>query len=212
MNAPAMMHKDGNQMKRDTRSRVNLMVLSAAVIIFCLSARVTAQTTQTQNSSPPVQAPAENFQIKQMGDVGQLDLRQDQVDKIRDIWVELNPERQAAVRQQRRAQIALNQAIESPTPNETSIAERSRELAEAQANTIRLRSVTEARILQVLTPEQRTRLREIRQRNMALRRERQQGVGNGLNQRQQGLQQRDPNNSLLTPAQRRALRQQQRKP
>jgi Spy/CpxP family protein refolding chaperone len=207
-----MMHKDGNQMKRDTRSRVNLMVLSAAVSIFCLSARVTAQTTQTQNSSPPVQAPGENFQIKQMGDVGQLDLRQDQVDKIRDIWFELNPERQAAVRQQRRAQVALNQAIESPTPNETSIAERSRELAEAQANTIRLRSVTESRILQVLTPEQRTRLREIRQRNMALRRERQQGAPNGLNQRQQGLQQRDPNNSLLTPAQRRALRQQQRKP
>jgi Spy/CpxP family protein refolding chaperone len=205
MNAPAMMHKDGNQMKRDTRSRVNLMVLSAAVIIFCLSARVTAQTTQTQNSSPPVQTPAENFQIKQMGDVGQLDLRQDQVDKIRDIWFELNPERQVAVRKQRRAQIALTQAIESPTPNETLIAERSREVAEAQANTIRLKSLTEARILQVLTPEQRTKLREIRQHNMAVRRERQQGAPNGLNQRQQG-------NSLLSPAQRRALRQQQRKP
>jgi hypothetical protein len=55
-------------------------------------------------------------------------------------------------------------------------------------------------------------LQEMRQQNMALRRERQQGAPNGLNQRQQGLQQRDPNNPLLTPAQRRALRQQQRKP
>jgi len=112
----------------------------------------------------------------------------------------------------RQAQRRLTEAVESPSPDESLIAQRSREVAAAQANTIRLRSVTEARILQVLTPEQRTKLREMRQRNMALRRDRQQGVGNGLNQRQQGLQQRDPNNSLLTPPQRRALRQQQRKP
>jgi hypothetical protein len=119
-------------------------------------------------------------------------------EKVRDIYLELKDQRQAAVQRLRFAQRALGEAIESPTPNESLIAQRSREVADAQANTIRLRSLTEARILQVLTPEQRTRLREMRQRNMALRRERQKGSQNGLNQQQQGLQ--------LTPAQRRALR------
>jgi hypothetical protein len=38
-----------------------------------------------------------------MGDVGQLDLRQDQVDKIpRHSGLKLNPERQVAVRKQRK--------------------------------------------------------------------------------------------------------------
>jgi hypothetical protein len=70
------------------------------------------------------------------------------------------------------------------------IDQRSHELADAQATTIRLNSLAEARILQVMTPEQRLRLREMRQRNQALRREgnQQQLPGTGLRRRQQGLQ------------------------
>lgn len=198
-------------MKRDTKS-IKLAALAATVMLFGLAGGIAAQTTQPENSSPMVQRQAADLPANQMTDLRPLDLQPDQIQKIRSINMELKDERQAANLKLRQAQRALTEAIESPSPDETLIAQRSREVAAAQANTIRLRSVTEARILQVLTPEQRTKLREMRQRNMALRRERQQGSPNGLNQRQQGLQPRDPNNPLLTPAQRRALRQPQRKP
>lgn len=188
-------------MRRETKSIVNLTVLSATLIAFCLGASITAQTTQTQNSS----APAENLQINQMGDLGQLNLTQDQVDKIRDIWDELKIERQTAGLKLRKAQSALNDAIESPNPDETLIAQRSREVAEAQAHTIRLRSLTEARVLQVLTPGQRMRIREIRIRNQALQAAaRQRQRANAMGQRQ-GLQ-GGAKNPTLTPAQRRAIR------
>jgi hypothetical protein len=65
---------------------------------------------------------------------------------------------------------ALAEAIES-NQNEALVDERSRELADAQAATIRLRARSEFRILQVLTPEQRVRLREMRIQNQALRRQ-----------------------------------------
>ena len=198
-------------MNRDIKS-IKLAALAATVMLFGLGGGIAAQTTQTENSSPMVQTQTADLPANQITDLRPLDLKPDQIQKIREINRELKDERQAANFNVRQAQRRLTEAVESPSPDESLIAQRSREVAAAQANTIRLRSVTEARILQVLTPEQRTKLREMRQRNMALRRDRQQGVGNGLNQRQQGLQQRDPNNSLLTPPQRRALRQQQRKP
>jgi len=191
---------------------MKLAALAATVVLFGLGGGIAAQTTQTENSSPIGQTQTADLPANQMTDLRPLDLQPDQIQKIRAINLELKDERQAANLKLRQAQRALTEAIESPSPDEALIAQRSREVAAAQSNTIRLRSVTEARILQVLTPEQRTRLREMRQRNMALRRERQQGAPNGLNQRQQGLQPRDPNNSLLTPGQRRALRRQQQKP
>ena len=81
-------------------------------------------------------------------------------------------------------------------------------MAEAQANTIRLNSLAEARILQVLTPEQRLRVREMRARNQALQTERQRQRRNGGGG-QRALQ-GGPLNPVLTPAQRRALRRQQK--
>ena len=198
-------------MNRDIRS-IKLAALAATIMLFGLGGGIAAQTTQTETSSAAAQAQTADLPANQMTDLRPLDLKPDQIQRIRAINMELKDERQAANFKLRQAQRALTEAIESPSPDETLIAQRSREVAAAQSNTIRLRSVTEARILQVLTPEQRTRLREMRQQNIALRRERQQGAPNGVNQRQQGLQQRAPNNSLLTPAQRRALRSPQRKP
>jgi Spy/CpxP family protein refolding chaperone len=129
-----------------------------------------------------------------------LNLTPEQIQKIRAINLELRDQRQAANQKQRLAQRALAEAIESPAPNEVLIEQRSHELADAQATTIRLRSLTEARVLQVLTPEQRIRLREIRQRNQAARREaNQQGLQRGVNA-----------TAPLGPNQRKLMRRQQR--
>jgi hypothetical protein len=74
-----------------------------------------------------------------------------------------------------------------------------------------LQALRQARMLQILTPEQRVKLKDIRdnqrRQNQALRRGNQQQTVNGLNQRQQLKRQNAP---LLTPAERRALRRQQK--
>jgi len=185
------------------------VILSIAFVLLGTSVAAFAQTTQIQNQTDPSQAQnaqAQNPQ-NQGNELRLLGLTPDQIQKIRAINLDLKDERQAANMKLREAQRALAEVVESPTPDENLIAQRSREVAEAQSNTIRLRSLTEARILQVLTPEQRIRLREMRQRNLALRRANQQPSPNGLGQRQ-GLQR--GNAPMLPPNQRKAIRRQQK--
>jgi len=194
-------------MKLGMKSTLKLLILNVTVLLLgSWSAAIgqTSPTTPAQTPTEPVPAQTQPLPPNQLNDLAPLNLTPDQIQKIRDINLELKEERQAANQRLRKAQRALTEAIESPNPNETLIAERSREVADAQANTIRLRSLTEARILQVLTPEQRARVREIRLRNQQAQqaaRERQRG--NALGPR--GLP-RNINNQTLTPAQRRALR------
>jgi hypothetical protein len=70
-----------------------------------------------------------------------------------------------------------------------------------------LTALRQARVLQILTPEQRVKLREIRERNQALRR--QQLGPNAVGPR---AQMKNPGTQPLTRAQRKALRQQKVKP
>jgi Spy/CpxP family protein refolding chaperone len=197
-------------MKRNSKTGGTLIL---GIVSMMLGSCVTllAQQPQAPNQIDPVQTQTTQTtgaQANQLPDFRLLNLTPDQIQKIREINIGLKDERQAANFKLRQAQRALAEAVESPTPNEDLIAQRSREVAEAQANTIRLRSVTEARILQVLTPEQRMRLRDMRQRNLALRRANQQQQNpNGLGQRQ-GL--RKQNGPLLSPAQQKAIRRQQK--
>ena len=165
--------------------------------------------TRAQNAQNPLDPAQTQAQTNQVPDLGPLNLTPDQIQKIRTINAELKDQRQTAIQRVRQAQRALNEAIESPSPNEALIDQRSHEVADAQAATIRLRSLTEARILQVLTPEQRIRLREMRQRNQALRRGNPQFPRNGANRRQDGVQ---GNNNSLAPLRQRRLMRQQRKP
>ena len=112
---------------------------------------------------------------------------------------------------QRQAQRSLAEAIESSTPNEPLIEQRSHELADARADAARLRSLTEARILhEVLTPEQRVRLREMRQRAQANQRARNpQGPRDTLG-RQNGLPRNTNAPQTLKPNQRKLMKQQQK--
>jgi Spy/CpxP family protein refolding chaperone len=192
------------------KSRLRSSGSALAVLVLLVAGGTLAQAqnqqapiepaqTQTQTQVPPNQIP----------DLGPLNLTQDQIQRIRIINAELKDQRQAAVLRFRLAHRALTEAIESPTPNEALIDQRSREVADAQAATIRIRSLAEARILQVLTPEQRVRLREMRQRNQALRR-----GGDQQFPRNRGLRRPDGvqgNNNTLAPL-RPPQRRQQRRP
>lgn len=184
-----------------------LKFISVGALLFAISGSLKAQTTQPQEPSDRVQT--QTNQADEM--LGPLNLSPDQIQKIRSINSELKDERQAANMRLRMAQRALREAIQSSTPDENLIAQRSKEVADAQANTIRLRSLTESRILQVLTPDQRVKLRELRQQAM-VRRNQQQGPG--VQQRRPNALQRNQNSNGLTPQQQRRLlrQQQQRRP
>jgi len=185
--------------------------IAPAAMLVTLSIAIQAQGTQQQQNAGDATVTQTQTQADQM--LGPLNLTQDQIQKIRSINADLREERQAAGMRLRLAQRALTEAIQSPTPDETLISQRSKEVADAQANTIRLRSLTEARILQVLTPEQRVKLRELRQQANLRRNQNQQQFPRGLQRRQNALQ-RNQNPNALTPRQQRRLMQQQpqRKP
>jgi Spy/CpxP family protein refolding chaperone len=191
-------------MNQVTISRASRVLFSLILLLVIPGVQAGAQSPTPQNSEPAQTQP----QAAQLPDFAQLNLSPDQIQKIRAINAEVKEQRQAAGMKLRQAQRALAEAVEAPTSNETLIEQRSHELADAQAATIRLRSLTEARILQVMTPEQRLKLREMRQRNQAARREalkQQQPPGNLLRQRQQRMQ-RNGNGPALRPNQRKLTR------
>ena len=197
---------------KDKNQKLSRWILVTGLLLLASAfPRANAQTTapqQSQTDSAQMQASP----VNQAPDLGQLNLTPEQIQKIRGINAELRDQRLAANQHLGLAQRALAEAIESPNPDEKLIDRRSHEVADAQAATIRLRSLTEARILQVLTPEQRIRLREMRQRNKALRRDGSQLPRNGLGRRPDGLQRNTNTPSPLTPRQRRLIRQQRPKP
>jgi Spy/CpxP family protein refolding chaperone len=189
-------------MNRVTQRRTSRIFFPLILLMVIVGIEVNAQT---QNAEP---AQTQMNQATQLPDFAQLNLSPDQIQKIRAINADLKDQRQAAGMKLRQAQRALAEAVEAPTPNETLIEQRSHEMADAQAAMIRLRSLTEARILQVMTPEQRLKLREMRQRNQAARREanQQQQLPGNLLRRQQRMQ-RNGNAPGLRPNQRKLTRQ-----
>src|SRR3989440_12349212 len=194
-------------MKEQIRTLMKRIIGIAFLLIPIICFPANAQTTaQQQNTGESPQAQTQMNQAEQM--LGPLNLTPDQVQKIRAINGELKDERQGANQRLRMAQRALAEAIQSPTPDEALIATRSKEVADAQANTIRLRSLTEARVLQVLTPDQRVKLRELRQRNQTMRRERNQQFPGLLGRRQERSQRNANGNAPLGPRQRKLMRQQ----
>jgi len=197
--------KDGAIMKLAPNKLFHFIVAAAMFVTLGVSIRAQGTQQQQQNAGDPQVAQTQT-QADQM--LGPLNLTQDQIQKIRSINADLREERQAAGMRLRLAQRALTEAIQSATPDETLIAQRSKDVADAQANTIRLRSLTEARILQVLTPEQRVKLRELRQQANLRRNGNQQQFPGGLQRRQDALQ-RNQNPNALTPRQQRRLLQQQ---
>ena len=173
-------------MKNETKLRSSGMILTVVLLLAWVQASAQNPTTQdsVQRSEDQVSQGNQNPDLTRP-----LNLTPEQVQKIRDINADVNDQRLAATIKVRQARRALADALESTTPNQPLIEQRSRELADAQADNIRLRSLIETRIQrEVLTPEQRLRVREIR-RNQAMRRPgNQQLPGSVLRQRQQGLQ------------------------
>jgi Spy/CpxP family protein refolding chaperone len=181
----------------------------AAVLLLALTVSTRAQTaTQSQSTQQPPQNNVGAQPPQAQNLPAELGFTPQQEQQWREIAREFRNQEMAATLKQRQARQALNEAMESATPNEDLIKQRAKELADAQSALTQLQALRQARVLQILTPEQRVKLKEIRARAQELRRE--QRGGNALAPNQQ--LRRNNNAPLLTPAQRKALRQQQKKP
>lgn len=195
-------------MKKQSRARTRWIAGAALFALVGISTQASAQAPPQQQPSAEPPAQTQFNQADQM--LGPLNLTPEQVQRIRMINAELKDERQAAGQRLRMAHRTLTEAIESPNPNEEEIEKRSKDFADAQANAIRLRSLTQARVLQVLTPEQRFKLRElqqnqarIRQRNQNQRPGGDQRLPRALERQQNGVQRNT--NRPLTPRQQRRI-------
>jgi len=161
---------------------VLILLLTIIFILACTLVSVQAQTATQQPQTPD----ATQMQTTQAPNLQtELGLTPDQIQKWRALNQELRPQEVAGNLKVREAKRALAEAMEASSPNEDLIKQRAKEFADAQSAMTQLQALRQARVLQILTPDQRIKLREIRERNQALRRGNQQQNVNGLNQRQQ---------------------------
>jgi Spy/CpxP family protein refolding chaperone len=180
----------------------------AAVVLFASFVSTRAQTA-AQNQSAP-QGPQNNVAVQQppaQNLPAELNFTPEQIQQWREINRELRGQEMPATLKLREARLALNEAMESANPNEEVIKQRAKELADAQSAVTQLQALRQARVLKLLTPEQRIKLKEIRERTQAMRREQQNANAMAPSRPLK----RNGNALQLTPAQRKALRQQQPK-
>jgi Spy/CpxP family protein refolding chaperone len=153
-----------------TRMRTNIAL---PLITFCLFAGGIVAAAQ-EAAPPAAQAPPSG----QVGDIiSHLNLTPDQMDKIKAIGAEQRDERQATMRRIRQAEKALDDAIYVENADESVIAARAKEVADARAEQVRLQALREVRIRRILTPEQLVSFldlrRQVRQNQLQRRMEQQ---------------------------------------
>jgi Spy/CpxP family protein refolding chaperone len=112
-----------------------------------------------------------------------LNLTPEQRAQLADLAQQNRADVTAAQIRVRVARRALNQAIYAENPEQPLIEQRTRELATAQAELIRLNTQTELKIRQILTPEQLRAFRLLRQRQREQQRLRGLRPGNGPRRR-----------------------------
>ena len=153
------------------------------VIALVMIAAVSSHAQTPTPEHPPVAAQQRNFG----GDpVRHLNLTPEQREQIRTIREQNRTERAAVNQHVRDTNKALEEALDSDAPDQSLIEQRIQEVSVAQAAAMRIRIMTEVKIRQVLTAEQRLMLKEMR-RSVHQQVERRI---NGAGERQRRLEQR----------------------
>ena len=154
-------------MKQNGKHNGRILTLLALLAVIGFPATVGSVSGQT------AQQPAASPEPQQGGDlIRQLNLTPEQREQIRSIRVNNSGERAAIKNHLDEANRALEEALNSETPDEAVVEQRLREVASAQAAAMRMRVLTEIRIRRVLTSEQRRVLRSLQQEAQQYRRER----------------------------------------
>ena len=171
-----------------TFSRAILSLLFAASFWTVAAANLRAQQT-----------PSEAQQAAPGGDpIRDLNLSPEQRERIRAIREETRDERAAINQRLRETNRALEEVLDSDNPSEAVVEKHLRDVAEAQAASLRMRISTEMKVRRVLTPDQLTTLRTLRENARNLRRERQ--LENNEMRRRDGFERRRvPNRNTMVP-------------
>lgn len=157
-----------------------------SLLFLCFSA-VPAGAQESGATLAPGEGEQSAVNVPRSGNlIRTLGLTPDQLARIRMIREQNREERRLANERLRNAHRALDEAIYADAPSEAVIEERARELAAAQAASVRLRALTELSIRRVLTPEQLGTLRTLRQRQTERRLERQLNMPRRLRDRRAG--------------------------
>ena len=144
--------------------RIILTVLMSAIVLIAVSSHSFAQQPQAEGQpAPPVADP-----------IRDLNLSPEQRERIRAIREEMRDERAAINQRLRETNRALKEVLDSDNPDDAIVERRLKDVAEAQAASMRMRVLSELRVRRVLTPEQNATLRTLRQNALDERRERQQ--------------------------------------
>ena len=141
----------------------SMFILLLAVIgVIGLPAAVSAQ-----------QPPPENQQLPAADPIRELNLSPEQRERIRAIREEMRDERAAINLRLRETNRALEDVLDSDNPNEDLVERHLRDVAEAQAASLRMRVLTERKVRSVLTSEQLATLRTLRRNAREARQDRQ---------------------------------------
>lgn len=113
---------------------------------------------QPRNGRPP----KGNFRPQQI--LRELNLSREQIQQIKRIHEDRREQMQGAQRRLREANRNLDQAIYADSVNETEIESRMKEVVQAQEQVIKIRNMTELAVRKILTAEQLSRFRELREK------------------------------------------------
>jgi len=147
------------------RKKTMLTLLAATAVLVAAPSHSLGAHQQQQPDSQ--QRPSGDDPIRE------LNLSPEQRERIRAIREQLQEERAAINQRFLGTNRALEEALDADNPDESVVEQRLRDVAAAQAAAMRMRVLSEVRIRRVLTPEQLTTLRTLRQNARSLRRERQ---------------------------------------
>lgn len=138
----------------------SILIFAAFSLLFFVS------TSRAQDEFSDSDAPSNAKQANRPSLLSELNLSPDQIRQIRIINRENQPSLREAQRRLREARSDLDQAIYGDIVDENLVQSRLRNLHQAQAEVVRLRSTTEFAVRKVLTPDQLVRFRAVRQQYM----------------------------------------------
>jgi len=141
------------------------MLSPKLVLLFVILFAGVCVTAAQDNPTPDAGRPqVDGRKNEKPNFLRQLGLTPDQMQQIRRMNQARKPEMDRASMRLRMANRALDETIYADTVDDASFQARLRELQAAQADMARLRFTSELGVRKVLTPEQLSRFRELRQR------------------------------------------------
>jgi Spy/CpxP family protein refolding chaperone len=191
--------------------RKNILVAALAVALHTFAVGASARQGGAPAAPPADRQATEQAQpVQDQSELMRsLNLTPEQRARIAEIRRATEQQSQQITQQLRRSRRALERAIYAENADETTIQQRAKDVADAEAARVRMRADAELKVRRVLTPEQFATFRELRRQTQIRLQQRQNAPGgaarNGLLKAQ-----RDGAQPPLTPRERRQLRQNRR--